>query len=165
MKFSVKSISLFFIILSVFSSCQSYEVMHYKYKDFDKVSDKLDSYNIYIHDATDTYKVDNAKVSVTGIKGVVTQLRDPAAIAEIKNPQTKKQMRKHKHDLNIYTKAELNTELNATILKNVDITTYTIMIPGKGFRFDAATIGQLLGVAAYGTVVAIAVVYAFEGKL
>ncbi|HTA26356.1 MAG TPA: hypothetical protein VK809_01105 [Bacteroidia bacterium] len=164
MKFSFKSFLLLLAVLSVFASCQSLEVMHYKYKDFDKVSDKLDNYDVYIHNETTTYKVEKPKVSVVGIKGVVTEIRDPATIAEIKNPQTKSQLRKHKHDLSIYTKADLNTELNATILKNVDMTSYTIIIP-KSSGFDASTMGQILGVAAYGTLVGIAVVYAFEGKL
>jgi hypothetical protein len=166
MKISVKSVLFYILLVSFFTSCSTYEVMHYKRAEFDKVSGRLDAFTVYLHDEHNTYKINNPTLSVTGIKGQLTPITDPKEVAGIKAPRTPKEFRKHKHDLGLYTKTEIDAGAgnNATVLKNIDISDVTRIVPVKP-AFDAGLYAQILGVLVYGVIVWVVIFDAFEGKL
>ncbi len=107
MKTIVKSALLFILGLLIFSSCRSYKVTHYNKDEIDKVGGEADKYNVYLHDKNLTYQVGKPNLSPAGVKGDLNPILDSATVAEIKHPRTRKQLKKHQHDLNIFTKAEI----------------------------------------------------------
>jgi hypothetical protein len=162
MKSAGKFALLFFVVLVVFPSCKTLEMKHYNKSELDKVSSSIGDYNVYLHDKSNTYQVINPSVSPAGIKGGLNPIIDKATIAEIKNPRTRKQLKKHKHDLNIYSKTEIkdNSEL---LVKKEDITDVSHLANKKGASIgeDIAT-GFVLGL---GVLVWVGVVYSFQGML
>ena len=120
MKISVKSTFFFLAILSVFTSCRSYKVMHYSRDEITNISGDVVKYRVYIHDKTSLYKVDKPNLSSSGVSGDLTPVLNPDTVAEIKNPHTKKQYKRRIHDLNIYTKTEVKSTIpNGLVLKKI----------------------------------------------
>ena len=138
--------------------------MHFKFKDLDKVAKTIGNYTVYIHDKSHTYQLNQPAIVANGIKGQLTTITEAQTIAEIKNPHTKKEMKKHIHDLNIYTKLEINYDPDKDfLLKNTDITSFSYIAPsakpGAG-EYIATGFIMALGVA-----VIVGVVYSFQGLL
>lgn len=163
MKNIVKFSALFLVCLSVFTSCATLTENHYKREEFNKVSGKLDNYVVYVHDASNTYRIDKPKLTVTGIKGQVVPITDVPTIKEIKNPHTQKELRKHKHDLNLYTKTTIDQDSKETILKNVDIS--DIAHVNNNSKVDIA--GDIAAgvVLSLGAAILVGTVYIFKGAL
>ena len=164
MKLTVKSALLFSLIISLFSSCASLEVMHYKSKDLDRVSKTIGNYVVYVHDKSHTYQLAQPSIVANGIKGQLTPITEAQTIAEIKDPKTKKLLKKHEHDLNIYTKLEIVYDPDKDfLLKNTDITSFSYIAPSAkpSIGEDIAT-GFIL---ALGVAVIVGVVYSFQNLL
>jgi ribosomal protein L21 len=164
MKSTIKLVLLVVITLSVFTSCKSYRVMHYEPKELDKVGSDLSIYHVYLHDQHKTYRVENPSISQAGIKGTLDTITDPAKLTAIRNPETKKQLKKHKDDLNFYTKIEIQNVPNQIALKKENISNFTKeIVDGSGF--DAGLYAQIILVVALGTVVWIGIASSFHGLL
>ena len=159
MKILVKSALLFFVIILLFPSCKSYKVQHYDRKEIEKVDPN--KYNVYLHDKNLTYQVGNPGFSAAGIKGSLNPIMDSASVAEIKHPKTRKQKRKHQHDLNVYTKAEIKDNPSGMVLKKADISDVTHVPPSPNI---AEYVGTTL-VLGLGVVVIVGLVYLFNGFL
>lgn len=119
--------AIFILFLSLaFSSCKLYQVTHYKGADFSKVKD-VNDYTVYVHYKSKSYQVDKPVISPAGVKGTFVPLTDEAKVNEIKNPATPHQLRKHKHDLNVYAKTDLkDTAATTVMLKKNDIKEITV---------------------------------------
>ena len=135
--------------------------MHYNRDEIANIGPNVANYKVYIHDKTAIYKVDKPNLSSAGVKGDLTPVLNPDTIAEIKNPHTRKQLKKHQHDLNIYTKTEVDNAPNAIVLKKADITDIAHVIV-------KAKIGEDLGAIAilgFGVVVWVVIIDSFQGLL
>jgi hypothetical protein len=159
MKTNVISALFFIIFLSFLTSCASYKMQHYDKKEIEKINP--DKYNVYIHDKNLTYQVGNPAFSPVGIKGSLNPIMDSATVAEIKHPKTHKQLKKHQHDFNVFTKAEIKDNPSGVILKKADITDIT-HLPIKPNIAEYVGTGLIL---ALGVVVIIGVVYSFNSLL
>ena len=138
--------------------------MHHNKSELDKVSANFKDYTVYIHDKSSTYKIEKASLSPGGIKGNPVAITDQAQIAEIKNPNTARLIRKHKHDLSLYTKTEISSNPTGVILKKDDITDVAYANHPKS-KFDTGLYLQILAVAALGTLIWVGVVTSFGGLL
>ncbi len=106
------------------TSCKTYTMVHYKSSELDKVG-KISKYSVYIHDKNNTYKVDKPVLTPAGIKDAqLVKITDPETIGEIKNPSTPALVKRHKHDLSLYTKTTV-ADSNEVVLKKSDITDVT----------------------------------------
>lgn len=161
MKSSVKTIFLFLTLLFVFSSCRTYKVAHYSRDEITNISGDVVKYKVYIHDKSTLYKVDKPNLSSLGVSGDLTPVSNPDTVAEIKNPHTKKLLKKHLHDLNIYTKTEVKNVPNGVVLKKADITDVSRILTAVDVAEDIET-GAILGL---GVVVWVAIIYSFQGLL
>lgn len=130
--------------------------MHYGRDEITNVN--AADYKVYLHDKTALYKVDKPNLSSSGVTGEFTPVLNPDTIAEIKTPRTRKQFKRHLHDLNIYTKAELKPN---AILKKADITDVSRIETKVDIANDVGT-GAIL---ALGVVVWIVIIKSFQGLL
>ena len=147
MKMSVKSALFFLSILFVFTSCSTYKVMHYNRDEITNISGNVVHYKVFIHDKSTLYKVDKPNLSSSGVSGDLSPVSNPDTIAEIRNPHTRQQLKKHMHDLNIYTKVEVKNVPNGVVLKKADITDVSRIITKLNIAEDAGTVAVLgLGV-------------------
>jgi hypothetical protein len=114
-------VKLFFALLIALclASCKTYELKHYKGAELDNIG-KVSYYDVYVHSKENTYKVDKPSLSSTELKGNFTPITDKAEVAEIKNPRTAEELKKHKHDLSLYTQTEIKDSTRT--LKKAEIT-------------------------------------------
>lgn len=135
--------------------------MHYNRDEVSNIGANATNYKVYIHDKTALYKVDKPNLSVAGVKGDLTPVLNPDTIAEIKNPHTRKQLKKHQHDLNIYTKTEVDNAPNAIVLKKADITDISHIVVKANIGNGIGTVA-ILGL---GVVVWVVIIASFQGLL
>jgi hypothetical protein len=135
--------------------------MHYNRDEITNISGDVVKYRVYIHDKTALYKVDKPNLSSQGVSGDITPVSNTDTIAEIKNPHTKKLLKKHQHDLNIYTKTEVKSSPTGLVLKKADITDVSHILVAVDVAEDIET-GAIL---ALGVVVWVAIIYSFQGLL
>jgi hypothetical protein len=160
MKTSVKLALLFIIALFTLSSCRSYKVMHYNRDEITNISGNVVKYRVFIHDKTSLYQVDKANLSSSGVAGDLTPILNPDTIKEIRNPHTHKQLKRHEHDLNIYTKTEVKTS-GDIVLKKADITDVSHIVSKVDIANDIGAVA-ILGL---GVVVWVVIVDSFQGLL
>jgi hypothetical protein len=159
---------LFLFVLSVFTSCSSYEVIHYNRNEIDKkIGSNIAKYDVYIHDKGNTYKVGNPSLSPAGVKGDLTPVTDRVTIAEIKNPHTRRQFKRHLQDLSIYTQAEISEDKNDVVLKKEAITGFSLIAlhTAADNSVDFENIAGTTFAVGLNIVIWVGIVYAFEGKL
>lgn len=164
MKTTVNIVLFFLVSVLIFPSCNPYKLMHYNRSELDKVGPKITDYTVYLHDKENTYKVDNAAVTPAGIKGSITPVPDKATIAEIKNPRTRKQIKRQMKVLNIYVKTEIKEGNGEVSVKKDDINEVSHITKSKA----AQNIGQDIGtgfVLCFGVLVWVGVVYSLHGLL
>jgi len=162
MKTFLRSVLLFLLILSVFTSCQGYKVMHYNRDELDNIGGDTNKYKkVYIHDKKNTYLVDKPFISFEGVKGSLYPITDKSVIEEIDNPKTRNQFKAHKYDLNVYTQTEIQGNLNDVTLKKKDVTDVSHIIKHADLGEDIAT-GAVLGV---GVLIWVGIYYSFQGLL
>jgi hypothetical protein len=103
----MKKIILFVLsAVVVFFSCKSYKLTHHVTKAIlnnKEVFAAFEKYNIYIHDKNNTYYVESPRMAEEGLRGLAHPISDSAVIAKIKQPDSQKEKKKHKFDLNFYT--------------------------------------------------------------
>jgi hypothetical protein len=116
------------------------------------------NYKVYIHDKTSLYKVDKPNLSSSGVTGEYNPILNPDTIKEIDRPHTRKQYKRHLHDLNIYTKTELKPNV---ILKKADITDISHLKAGVDIADDLGT-AAIFGL---GIVVWVVIIKSFQGLL
>src|ERR1700722_19657352 len=115
----IKKTILFLSILLAFSSCKTYQVMHYKDGGVEKLDAK--NYKVYIHTAKNLYLVTKPAISPTGITGDISEVKDQAEAEEIKNPTSPSLIKKHRHDLNIFTRTQIADSVSNITVKKGDI--------------------------------------------
>lgn len=135
--------------------------MHYNRDEVSNIGPNVTKYKVYIHDKTALYKVDKPNLSSAGVKGDLSPVLNPDTIAEIKNPHTRKQLKKHQHDLNIYTKTEVDNAPNAIVLKKADITDVSHIAVKANIGNGVGTIAVL----GLGVVVWVIIIDSFQGLL
>ena len=148
----------FFTLLAIsgLTSCKTYTMVHYKSSELDKVG-KISKYTVYIHDKSNTYKVDKPVLTPVGIKdNELVKITDPETITEIKNPSTPALVKRHRHDLNLYTKV-IVADSNEVVLKKTDITdvthtTFTSTGPAIGNTIATIIVSALCVGLIYGIV-------------
>lgn len=160
MKTTVKLTLLFVISLSFLTSCRSYKVMHYNRDEITNLGN-VSNCKVYIHAKTTLYKVDKPNLSSAGVKGELTQVENHDTVAEIEDPHTRKQLKKHQYDLNIYTKKEIKNTSNSFMLKKADITDISRITVNLNIGEDIGT-AAILGL---GVVVWIVIIKSFQGLL
>jgi len=161
MKTNAKLALLFLASVLALTSCQSYKVMHYNRDEITNISGNVVKYRVFIHDKSAVYKVDQPNLSSSGVKGDLTPVLNPDTIKEIKNPRTRKQLKRHVHDLNIYTKTEVKTTSNDIVLKKADITDVSHIVTKVDIANDIGT-AAILGL---GVVVWVVIIQSFQGLL
>jgi hypothetical protein len=162
MKTAIRTALLLIIISSAFTSCKSYEVMHYKNNELDKVG-KLTDYTVYVHDKGKTFKMNNPSSSPAGVSGGLTQITDPDKAKEIRNPNTPGEIRKHKHDLNLFTKTDIGDSAKTVALKRDEITDVSITVSKSGINWTDIGNGVATVLVCMVCIASIAgIVYAFQ---
>ncbi|MGP8214900.1 MAG: hypothetical protein ACLQQ4_04990 [Bacteroidia bacterium] len=158
MNTSVRLALLFLVSIFVFTSCKTYQVTHYKSNDIGKIG-KIESYTVYIHSKNGTFKVDKPSLTTSGVNGELTRITDQSKVEEIRNPVTRTQLKRHRHDLNLYTKTEI-IDSSFSVLKKQDINDISITISKS-----PVNIGDIAGavlVSGLGIAMIAGIVYAFE---
>jgi hypothetical protein len=163
LKTSIKLVLFFSVLCFICASCGRYEIMHHDRNELTKVSENFSDYKVYIHDKKHTYAVEKASLVPAGIKGNLIPITDPAKIAEIKNPSTPGLLRKHKHDLSLYTKTQVDSASTGVVLKKEDITDVA-HAAHKG-KFNAGLYVQIAAVAAVGMLIWVLVISSFGSFL
>lgn len=161
MKTTLKSVLFFLATLSLFSSCRSYKIMHYNRDEITNISGDVVDYKVYIHDKSTLYKVDKAHLSSMGVAGDLSPVSNPDTVAEIKNPHTRKQLKKHQHDLNIYTKLEVKNVPNGIVLKKADITDVSRITSKVDIAEDVGTVS----IFGFGVLVWVLIIKSTQGLL
>jgi hypothetical protein len=144
---STKTIFLLITLLA-FTSCKTYEVKHFKGGEIDKSLDVTKD-KVYIHAQKGLYKVTQPSISKDGVAGDITPVKDPKEAEEIRDPGTPHLMKKHRHDLNIFTKTEITDSTKNVTLKKNDITEYSVVITHSNVKWDKVgdIVKDVLGVA------------------
>jgi len=135
--------------------------MHYSRDEITNISGNVVNYRVFIHDKTALYAVDKPNLSSSGVAGDLTPILNPDTIREIKNPRTRKQLKRHLHDLNIYTKTEVKTTSKDIVLKKADITDVSHIVSKVDIANDIGT-AAILGL---GVVIWVLIVKSFQGLL
>ncbi len=92
-------------LISVLSACMPYKRVSMNYIDFFKnkeVIDKFKHYYVFVHDETNSFKLQNPKLRGDTIIGDLIHTKTEGEIKEIK--QSKNVNRKSKYEIHIYTK-------------------------------------------------------------
>jgi hypothetical protein len=162
MKNTVKLALSFLILLSLFTSCRSYKLVHSNRDEITTAGGDLTKHRVYIRDKTALYSVDKPNLSIEGVKGSLTPVLNPDTISEIKDPHTRKQLKRRQHDLVVTTKTEVkDVPANAVVLKKADITDITHITSSYNIAEDIGTVA-ILGL---GVVVWVVIVESFQGLL
>ncbi len=164
MKPKLKLARLFPILFFVFTSCGTYQIMRYDRTEIDKVRANFSDYHVYIIDSTHTYRVEKDSLAPTGIVGKLVEITDQPQIEEIKNPNTPQLLRKHKHDLDLYTKIIVKDNPKNVILKRTEVTKVVRIIAGKS-KGGVGKYIEIVFVVALGSAVLYGVVASFHGLL
>lgn len=149
---------LFLIIPVALTSCKTYELTRYKPADLDKIKD-ISKYKVYIQTPKNTFEVSKPTLTKTGVTGDVSAVKDQAAREEIKNPKTQGDLKKHKNDMNFFTKTEIADTVKSANLKRADINEYSLVVVHSGANWKkvgediAGGLGVAVGLAALGGVV------------
>ena len=161
MKTLVKTALLLLLASSVFTACNTYELTRYKGTEIDKVGD-IAKYKVYIHAKNGTYKVDKPALTPAGISGSITKLTDQATIEEITSPRKGAQEKRHKHDLNLFTKVAVSDTADV-ILKKADITDVAhVVAKSTGLGKKIGNTVAAVVVSAIGIGLIVGIVLAFQ---
>lgn len=160
MKNTVKLAISFLLVLTLFTSCRSYKIMHFSRDQITNVGN-VATYKVYIHDKNSLYKVDKPNLSSAGVKGDLTPVLNPDTVAEIKDPHTRKQFKRQEHDLVIYTKAEVKNSSTDVVLKKNDIADISHIVSKVAVAEDVGTVAVL----GLGVVVWVLIIKSFQGLL
>ena len=161
MKRTSKLVLYTVFLLSVFASCTSYKVMHYSRDEITNIGPKVSTYKVYVHDEKSLYRLDKPNLSSAGVKGDLTPVLNPDTITEIKEPHTRKQLKRHEHDLNISTKTEIKSNPNGIIIKKEDIIDVSHIIAKARIAESVGAIAILI----FGVFVWIFIINSFQGLL
>jgi hypothetical protein len=162
MKNIVRTVLLFGVLSSVLASCASYEVMHYKGNELDKVG-SISDYKVYLHNKGSIYQMDKPSIGKDGITGTLSPVTDPDKAKEIRNPSTPGEIRKHKHDLNITTKTPLKDSTGTVAIKKADITDVGVTVSKSSVNWKDIGNGVATGVVTALCLASIAgIIYAFK---
>lgn len=135
--------TLFIIVLSLaFTSCKTYQLMHYKGAEMNKEVTSVDNYDVYVQASNGTFKVNKPVYSPAGLKGQYTPIHDKDQSEEIKNPSTPHLLKKHKKDLTIVTKTEIKDTVNSVLIKKRDISEITLVAAHSGINWKS--IGEVI---------------------
>ena len=149
---------LFLLIPAALTSCKTYELTKYKPAELDKVTD-IGKYKVFIQTPKSTFEVKKPSVTKTGVAGDVSQVKDEATREEIKNPKSQGELKKHKDDMNFFTKTEIADSAKSVNLKRTDITEYSLVVSHAGVNWNkigegvAGGLGVAVGLAALGGVI------------
>ena len=151
--------AIFLLIASLaFTSCKTYEVVHYKSSDLDKLG-KVSKYTVYIHAPKNTFIVTKPLISPTGVTGDISPIKDASAAAEIRNPGTPGLIKKHRHDLNVFTKTAIADTTVKVNLKKNEVSEYTLTVAHSKVHWDkiGEVVAGIFGLAISASLVALLV--------
>lgn len=118
-------------------------------------------HKIFIRDKTALYAVSKPNLSSAGVKGELNPVLNPDTVEEIKNPKTRKQLKRHQHDVVITTKTEVKNTPNAVVLKKADI----LDIAHITSNIDLANKIGTIAILAFGVLVWVFIIKSFQGLL
>jgi hypothetical protein len=143
---------LFMVVLIGFASCKTYELTTFKGAELDKAGD-ISKSKVYLHAPKHTFRVTQPAISATGLTGGLEHITDQAQLADLNNAQLTK---KHKHDINVFTKTEIADSTAAVALKKSEIAEYNMVVVhshGNVWEDIADGLGIAVSLAAVGAVV------------
>lgn len=149
---SFRTVLLFLVVLVGFTSCKTYELTTFKGAELDKMGD-LSKSKVYLHAPKVTFQVTQPAVSATGLTGGLEHITDRTQLADMNDPKLTK---KHKHDINVFTKTEISDSTAAVTLKKSEITEYNMVVVhthGNVWEGIADGLGIAVSLAAVGAVV------------
>ena len=162
MKNLVRTVLLFAIAVTMLTSCASYEVMHYKGNELDKAGD-IAGHKVYLHNKSTIYQLDGASMGKTGITGTLDPVTDPDKAKEIRNPSTPGEMKKHKHDYNIFTKTPLKDSTGSVTIKKEEINEVSVTVSKSGVNWNDIGNGIATGLVTALCIASIGgLIYAFQ---
>lgn len=123
----IRTILLIAIAVTTLTSCATFEVMHYKNNELDKVG-SISDYKVYLHNKGSIYQMDKPSMGKDGITGTLSPVTDPDKAKEIRNPSTPGEIKRHKHDLNLFTKIALKDSTRTVTIKKADITDVSVTV-------------------------------------
>lgn len=91
--------------LMIFLGCTSYKQISLTKDDFfttKRVTEKIDKYNVYVHDNNQTYKLMNPRMTGHSILGEPDIIASKKEIEMIKSATKKKDKAEHKNDISVY---------------------------------------------------------------
>jgi hypothetical protein len=138
----------FFFTLAAFTSCKTYEVMHYQGSDVDKLGG-AGNYKVYVHSQKNIFKITKPSISPAGVSGNAAIVTDHQEAEEIRAPGTPGLVKKHRNDLNLFTKTVIPDSAANINLKKAEITGYSLTISHSHIKWDKIgnAIALVLGVA------------------
>lgn len=113
-----------FLVLLV-TSCNPYKQVTLSNHDFynnNKVPSKIDKYNVYVHEGSSLYRLDNRSFSSDTLRGILEPI--PAASVNA-HPESKKELRNSRKDMHVYLSKRSNELLvskdSSALVKRVAI--------------------------------------------
>ena len=132
--------------------------MRYKGTELGKVKD-VNKYKVYVHAQKNTFMFTKPSFASEGVTGDIVIIKDHVQAEEIKNPSTPSLLKKHKQDLNLFTKADNADSANNITLKKSEISEYSLVLVhsrinwGKIGNGIADVIGVAVCIGAIGALV------------
>ncbi len=116
-------IVLFTLISFFLTQCASYKQVSLSENEFDNnrpVKESFKDYNIYLFGDNGAYRLENPSINDSTVKGRPVLIRDSANLAQIQNPGSRKEQKRHKNDLLVFTDKPIiiNDKDNASIVLN-----------------------------------------------
>jgi hypothetical protein len=72
-----------------------------------QIKENFSNYNVYVHDKAGTYRLNDPILNGDKVQGLPTPVMTAEDVQAIKAPRTKKELKAHKYDLNIYTQKDV----------------------------------------------------------
>lgn len=98
----MRKISVIILLLSVLSACVSYKQVSLDKHTFynnTKVPDKIDRYNVYVHDGKSLYRLDDQTFYDDTLRGSLTTVSSGTVNA---HPESKRALRESRRDMHVY---------------------------------------------------------------
>lgn len=73
-----------------------------------QLREDFSEYDVYIHDRTSTYKLNDPALKGNQVQGKPDLILSAEEVQEITSPKTRKELKAHRYDLNIYTLKDIS---------------------------------------------------------
>jgi hypothetical protein len=121
------------ILVTVGSGCRTYRQETLSSDDFyynKQLQHTVDKYNVYVHDGQNSYKITAPVINGDTVTGTLVKINSTDII---KRPKGRKELAKHRKELNVYLKKNVDTALitNAFKISKIEVDRVDAVVKNK----------------------------------